>query len=113
MKLLLDENLSFRLVSRLAGTFPGSQHIGMLGLTRASDNEIWSFAGSNGFMIVSKDSDFVQLALARGHPPKVLMLDVGNCSTDDVVHVLVEALDEIRAFGADDEQSVCVVRRPS
>jgi hypothetical protein len=41
------------------------------------------------------------------------MLDVGNCSTDDVVHVLVEALDEIRAFGADDEQSVCVVRRPS
>jgi predicted nuclease of predicted toxin-antitoxin system len=58
VKFLFDENLSFRLVARLAELFPGSTHVGAAGLDRSTDAEIWSFAASHEFMIVSKDDDF-------------------------------------------------------
>jgi predicted nuclease of predicted toxin-antitoxin system len=37
VKLLLDENLSRRIVPFLQADFPGSSHVSLLGLERASD----------------------------------------------------------------------------
>ena len=58
MKLLLDENLSFRLLQRLSVAYPGSQHAEVLGLRAKADGGIWSFAAIHGYAIVSKDNDF-------------------------------------------------------
>ena len=44
MKLLLDENLSRRIVPFLQAAFPGSTQIALLGLESASDSEIWRYA---------------------------------------------------------------------
>ncbi len=78
MKLLFDENLSFRLVEAIAQFFPGSIHITRTSLARgASDRAIWECAGQNDFAIVTADSDFVTLANTLGHPPKVIHLE--NC----------------------------------
>ena len=74
MKLLLDENLSFRLVRRLEDLFPESAHVRSLGLAQAPDSEIWEFARVNGFAIVSADADFYELATTLGPPPKVVWL---------------------------------------
>ena len=71
MKLLLDENLSFRLINLLAASFPDSQHVDLVGLHSQSDVAIWDFAREKGFTIVSKDDDFRQLAFVHGVPPKV------------------------------------------
>jgi predicted nuclease of predicted toxin-antitoxin system len=62
VKLLLDQNLSRYLVHQLAGDFPDTRHVIDLGLDQASDRAIWDYAGEHGFVIVSKDSDFRQLA---------------------------------------------------
>ena len=62
MKLLFDENLSPRLVANLTREFPESLHIRDIGLERAMDESIWGYAKDNGFVIVSKDSDFHQLS---------------------------------------------------
>lgn len=62
MKLLFDQNLSRHLVRHLASEYPASRHVTEMGLDTATDNEIWSYARDHGFMIVSKDSDFRQLA---------------------------------------------------
>ena len=74
MKLLLDENLSRRLVPRLADLFPESAHVSSLGLIQAPDSAVWEYAKSNGFAIVTADADFYELATALGHPPKVVWL---------------------------------------
>ena len=58
MKLLLDENLSVRLLQRLSVAYPGSQHAEAAGLRGWADGEIWSFAATHGYAIVSKDNDF-------------------------------------------------------
>lgn len=70
MKLLFDENLSYRLVAALQDIFPGSAHIRDVGLLGAADRHIWPYAGDNGFLLVSKDSDFYQRSMVFGAPPQ-------------------------------------------
>ncbi|MDJ0689469.1 MAG: DUF5615 family PIN-like protein [Xenococcaceae cyanobacterium MO_188.B32] len=71
MKLLLDENLSDRIIHRIIDLYPNSQQVKTLGLINTDDAIIWEYAKKNGFVIVSKDSDFHQRSLLYGHPPKL------------------------------------------
>ena len=74
MKLLLDENLSRKLVVRLAELYPGSAHVANFDLVARSDREIWAFAQREGFIIVSADADFYELATTLGPLPKAVWL---------------------------------------
>lgn len=56
MKLLLDENLSRRLVPFLQAAYPGSTQVALEGLERASDLGIWQYAKAHDFVIVTKDA---------------------------------------------------------
>ncbi len=79
MKLLVDANLSPRLVRRLADLFLGSVHVFDTGLVRFTpDARIWDFAKEGGFTILTADSDFLDLSHDRGCPPKVIHIE--NCS---------------------------------
>ena len=62
MKLLFDQNLSFKLCDRLADLFPDSNQVRLAGLDAADDRAIWEFAKANGLTIVSQDSDFADMA---------------------------------------------------
>ncbi len=89
MKLLLDENLSRRLLPRVESLYPSSSHVALCGLEQASDLAVWQYAGSNGFVIVTKDDDFSALATLRGAPPRIIKLSLGNSSNDLVARVLL------------------------
>ena len=106
MKLLLDENLSVRLLRRLAGVYPGSQHVDTVGLRGKGNREIWTFAATNGYAIVSKDNDFRQLSFLHGAPPKVLWLSVGNAGTDVIAALLERRRERIASFAAAPEESL-------
>ena len=106
MKLLFDQNLSFKLVLAVTSTFPGSQHIHDFELIRASDEAIWSFAAENDFAIVSKNSDFMHRALLRGHPPKFIHLRVGNCPTERIKELLHSRENVIKDFLSDPVESL-------
>src|SRR5438132_12684077 len=101
MKLLFDQNLSHRLVGRLAAEFPGSQHVRHAGLATASDPAVWAYAAAQGLVIVSKDSDFQHRALLLGHPPKIVWVRLGNCSTAAVAALLRTRQADLLAFEAD------------
>ena len=75
MSLLLDENLSPRLVSRLSSLFPELIHVGDVNLAKASDETIWVWARRNGHTIITMDADFVGLSQRLGWPPKVIHLE--------------------------------------
>jgi predicted nuclease of predicted toxin-antitoxin system len=95
MKLLLDENLSRRIVPFLQNDFPGSSQVALLGLESASDLEIWQYAHAHGFVIVSRDSDFQERSLIDGHPPQVVWLKIPNRSKTVVLNILLEHRAEI------------------
>lgn len=98
MKLLVDENLSPRVAQSLQDLYPGSRHIEDCSLLSATDDEIWTYAKTNGFAILTKDSDFSDRGQLEQSPPKVIWLRGGNCSTSQALHVVRNASDRIRAF---------------
>ena len=101
MKLLLDENLSRRLVPALEALYPGSTHVSEVGLEHADDEAVWRHAREHGFAIVTKDADFTERSLAEGPPPKVVWIRRGNCSTQAIEALLRERREEILAFEED------------
>lgn len=53
MRLLFDQNLSRKLVTRLANIFPDCSHVQLHDLADRTDTEVWEFAKANGFCIVT------------------------------------------------------------
>jgi predicted nuclease of predicted toxin-antitoxin system len=71
VKLLLDENLSWRMIKILKLFFEEVVHVSELKIVQpANDISIWNYAKKNGFTIVSKDDDFEKIVLLRKAPPK-------------------------------------------
>jgi len=66
MKLLLDENLSRRLVPFLQHDYPGSNQVVLLGMESASDKEVWQKAKDDDYVILTRDADFQELSLVWG-----------------------------------------------
>jgi predicted nuclease of predicted toxin-antitoxin system len=95
MKLLLDENLSRRIVPFLQAAFPGSTQVVLLGLESSSDLVIWEYAKKNGFVVVSRDADFQERSLVSGHPPQVIWLKIPNRSKSFVLNILLDHQVEI------------------
>jgi predicted nuclease of predicted toxin-antitoxin system len=106
VKLLLDQNLSRRLLSSLEKAFPGSSQVQLLGMEATDDASIWAFAKAEGFAIVTKDSDFVELSALRGSPPKIIWLNLGNVSNTVVRDKLVEHQATIQSFLRNDGDGV-------
>ena len=101
MKLLLDQNISFRIVSKIQDIYPGSKQVRELGLENSKDFVIWSFAKDNAYCIVTFDGDFYDLGLIKGSSPKVIWLRIGNTSTQNIEKVLRDNLELIKTFLSD------------
>ena len=101
MKLLFDHNLSPRLVNLLADIYPNSNHLYLMGLDKESDNTVWETAKRQDYIIVTKDSDFNELLMLKGFPPKVIWIHLGNCSTKTIESLLRNNHETILAFYQD------------
>ena len=109
MKLLLDENLSDRIIPRIIDLYPNSAHVKTLKLTNTDDTIIWNYAKDNDYVIVSKDSDFHQRSILYGHPPKFIYLRIGNSPTSKIVNILRDNFAIISEFGNSKIESILVV----
>jgi predicted nuclease of predicted toxin-antitoxin system len=107
MKLLLDENLSRRLIPFLHHHYPDSSQVVLLGLESASDKEVWQTAKDQGYVIVTRDADFQELSLVWGQPPKVIWLKTRNQSRASTLKLLIDNHDLIvESLEANDLASV-------
>ncbi|NOT57938.1 MAG: DUF5615 family PIN-like protein [Deltaproteobacteria bacterium] len=109
MKLLFDQNLSHKLARRLADLFPDSTHVREIGMKEAEDPVVWEHAKQQGFIVVSKDSDFHQRSFVLGFPPKVIWIRLGNCTTAEVEHVIRTNCDSIQTFATDEEAAFLIL----
>jgi predicted nuclease of predicted toxin-antitoxin system len=95
MKLLLDENLSRRLVPFLQHDYPDSNHVVLMELEAANDKVIWQKAKDDGFVIVTRDVDFQELSLVWGQPPKVIRIKTLNQTRAATLKLLIDNRDLI------------------
>lgn len=109
MKLLVDENLSDKLVAHLSDLYPGSQHVKQLRLQASPDMDIWERARSQGFTILTQDDDFVEISALKGHPPKVIHLAMGNRTTAQWLAIIHSHSKDIALFEADEQTGLLVI----
>lgn len=105
-KLLFDNNISHRVLPKIADIFPNSLHVMLKNLDESTDLEVWRYAKIHGFAIVTKDSDFNDLAIYRGIPPKIIWIKLGNCKVDAIATVLRENYESIVEFLEDDVSAI-------
>jgi len=98
IKLLLDENLSERLLPLLREAFPGSTHIRLLGLGGVDDRAVWDEARSSGSVLLTKDDDFLGMSMSLGWPPKVICLAIGNASNAATAQLILSRVSAIEYF---------------
>ena len=101
MKLLFDQNISFRITKIISESFPEARHISQVGLADSSDTGIWEYARQHGFTIVTFDSDYYDLSIVKGCPPKIIWLRIGNTSTQVIAKLLMDNKELIRLFISD------------
>lgn len=98
MKLLFDQNISFRLIKKVQDFLPLATQVRLVGLQNSTDSEIWEYAKENGFTIVTFDTDFYDISLIKGIPPKIVWLRLGNTSTQSLVIILRQNHELIKEF---------------
>ena len=110
MKLLLDNNLSHKLVSRLSDLFPCSTHVMTEGMDEAEDFQIWEFAKKHEYVIVTKDSDYNELSIFNGHPPKVILLKIGNSKVQAIEEIIRKHVTRLKSFIEKDDLGLVELR---
>lgn len=104
MRVLFDQNISHRVVDRIKQWMPQAKHIKEMALQGASDRQIWNFAKTQEYHIITFDADFYDMVTLYGHPPKVIWLRLGNTSTQNLIECLLKNRETIQQFLIDETQ---------
>jgi predicted nuclease of predicted toxin-antitoxin system len=81
-------------------------HVTQVGLQDESDNRIFEFARSKGYTIVTFDSDFIDLCVVKGAPPKIIWLRTGNQTTKVLERILMVQKGTIEQFLAQSDDAI-------
>ncbi len=106
MKLLFDQNISFRLVRKISNLYPKAKQVRELGLENATDREIFDFAIKNKYTMVTFDADFCDINNLKGFPIKIIWLRTGNTTTKNLEKIFIDKFDMIQTFLT--EESGCL-----
>ncbi|MEO8146876.1 MAG: DUF5615 family PIN-like protein [Bacteroidia bacterium] len=107
MKLLLDANISWRLIVKLKLHFEDCFHADSIGLSvPAKDIEIWDYAHQNKCIIITNYDDFFDLVSLKGFPPKIVMLRMGNQTNNFIEQKLIQHKNEIEALSKSEDYGV-------
>lgn len=96
MKLLVDENLSPRLAAWLRREGLEGLHVREVSLQRTLDTVIRNTMGATGWIIVTKDDDFVRMQRPTDGP--VLHLICGNLRRAELVRRFAACWPELREW---------------
>ncbi len=107
MKLLLDENISWRIIKLIKAGFHDVIDVNRIEVQRpAKDTDIWEWAKAHEAIIVTKDDDFKSLSMQHDFPPKVILIQSGNQTKEYISQILLANKKEIVAFSQDKEHGI-------
>jgi predicted nuclease of predicted toxin-antitoxin system len=105
MKLLIDQNISYRLIKKFKEYFEDIQSVKQNNLEDAADITIWQYALQHGFTLVTFDEDFYNIQLLKGVPPKIIWFKTGNLDKGPFTDFLILQKESITAFVKSDEHT--------
>ena len=109
MRLLFDQNISFRVVRQLKIELPNSIGVSEVGLLNADDFDIWEYARKHEYDIVTFDRDIPNIGNVRGFPPKIIWFRTGNLNNQAIINLFVERMSEFSDFVANGQKGCLMV----
>ena len=106
MKLLFDENISYKILKKIGSDYNDSNHCNSIRPLLKNDFEIWEYARKNNFSIVTFDEDFEQLEMLYSFPPKIILLKFGNASTQFIADYFLSNYTLVQDFIASEKQGL-------
>ena len=99
MKFICDVHIPYKLVNHLRILGFEAFHINeILDKWITSDSKICNFADQNGLIVVSKDSDFRNSFYINKSPKKLIRINLGNISNEELIQIFSANLDHFRAL---------------
>lgn len=95
LRFLIDAQLPIGMARWLEKQGHDARHAFEVALHSATDRAIWDYASSSGAIIVSKDSDFVQLSVGDIAGPSVVWVRFGNVTTATLITALEQTWPQI------------------
>jgi len=74
------------------------------------DAVIWQYAAEKDLTFLTKDKDFAALSLIWGAPPKVILLQTGNCSTKQIENIIRSNAVRLSEFEVDAKRSLLILK---
>jgi len=93
MRIWVDAQMSPAIATWISSNYAVSAvAIRDLGLRDAEDKEIFEAARQEKAVVMTKDSDFLELQKRLGVPPKIIWVTCGNTSNARLKEILAESL---------------------
>ncbi len=108
MRLLFDQNISYRVVKQLKPVLPDIVGVQEVGLLNADDYKIWEYSRQKNYTVVTFDRDIPIIGSVRGFPPKIIWLRTGNTNNLKLVSLIANRLGEFQAF-IDQQNKGCLL----
>jgi predicted nuclease of predicted toxin-antitoxin system len=108
MRILLDQNLSFKLANKLKPIFGDVFHIKDFDLLNTKDSVIWQFAKTNNYSIISFDSDFYDISILNGYPPKIIWIRTFDQTSKNIEAILINFQKQIIQFLSENDDNSCL-----
>lgn len=103
MKLIFDNNISYKIIKKLDLPNTETIHVSNTSLSKpAADVDIWKYAKQNDYTIITFDIDFEELSILQSFPPKVILLKLGNSSTEFIANYLKNNFSVVEEFIANE-----------
>jgi predicted nuclease of predicted toxin-antitoxin system len=100
MKFLCDVHISYKLAKHLKSIGFDTIHINeILNKSETKDSDICQYADQHDFILITKDSDFRDTYFIKKTPKKLIKINLGNISNDELIHIIsshISAIDKIK-----------------
>jgi predicted nuclease of predicted toxin-antitoxin system len=93
MKFLCDVHISYKIVNFLSDLGHEAIHVNMiLDKWHSKDTAICKYADLNGLIVITKDYDFRDSFFLRKTPKKLIKINLGNISTNELIKSLSDIM---------------------
>lgn len=96
MNFLCDVHISLKVSKRIEQLGYQSEHVNnILDKWNTKDSEIASYVDDNELILITKDQDFRNSFLVNHRPKKLVKINLGNISNNELLNILENNLDRI------------------
>jgi len=96
MKILCDVHIAIKVAKFFVSKQIETEHINqVLNKWNTKDSDICKYADSNNFVVITKDADFKNSHFIKYSPKKLIKVNLGNISTNNLINILENILEKL------------------